>query len=447
MIPQVLTHAAEVSLIAVLLYLCVRIFRRSCTENMVVLGTIVVSALAANAVLLLLSGALSYVLYNIFIRSFISAVLALLVFAGAVRYLKNTAEKKYEEKMAANILSPAFDKALRILLVLLFWGVMLFSIDFVVDLAAVSGNRKYLENTLVLKRMMPEPGSLPGGVTAPGRDHRRAFDDDSLRAKMAEQNRFLANMRSVFSDSHEFISRKTGAGKMLRHISALRMIINCSSGEKEWLAETTPELRMLIKNPRISDIMKNDRVLDLMADFADGSPTALYKLGEESDIIALFNDKSILTAVRKLNLLEIRNKIRTYRIRKAVEVPLDWEMAEMEITTQFDQKLQRPRQWKNCGTMENSVTWKEGTKYGLLRAEYPGKNPGIYSAAIRTNGVPSIFISGRSVRAQTSEKGVYHYRIALDSGRTVVTAILDFRQTSEQPRCRVSLLTNPTADW
>jgi hypothetical protein len=255
---------------------------------------------------------------------------------------------------------------------------------------------------------------------------------------MAKQNRFFSNIRQGVNRSRSFVAKATGSDKMLKTIRTLQEIIALSDQEKQWLIQKNPALRELANHPSLVEIVQSNRIMGLMQDLSNGSASALYQLGDEPAIQALFKDKRIMSAVKKLDIDALKKEVDANR--KKTEILLtDWQTSSIAWTTELDGRLRDPRQWQEQKSPSGVINWKKDVSYALAKTTLISKAALPVEMRCETKGKVTCWLSGEAVPTTSGPNGCMG-SLSLKKGKMVFLLMIDFRNAPLPHQCRVVLV-------
>jgi hypothetical protein len=259
-------------------------------------------------------------------------------------------------------------------------------------------------------------------------------------APMNDQATFLERMQRGFSRGVDAIGSTIGARSVADQVSALREILALPGDERAALIETIPELRRLATNQRLIAAATDEHVLDLLLQVREGSFAAIYALGDEPVITALFSDQEIIAAVRTVDPVAIMQHVRAGRTADIIAV--DWKLADLRTTLDLDATLADDQSWTRAdGSL---LRWPTGQRYALARTQLT--LPDDVSASLRLNASARVTVWLDGVNTGGSRDGTWvSFSIGRGSGQPVrVDVMLDFRTTDAERTCEAIFASTPS---
>jgi len=153
----------------------------------------------------------------------------------------------------------------------------------------------------------------------------KAIAADPLRVAHEQQRQLARGLGRLFADGRDVVADATGLDAALETIDILREIGDLDHDAKLWLVRNQPALARLVDHPGLRAVASDTAVLDDVARVAEGSIAAAWRLGDRSDIQALFADPEIGAALAAIHLADLRAAWRA-RTAHGRPVPVAWRL-------------------------------------------------------------------------------------------------------------------------
>lgn len=298
-------YVIELGILAYVLVDVIAIVRSGALNTLIRFG-ILVAAIIVAGIGFAVGGALApSVTRNLFARmgvSFVGAMVAFLVAKHALLYAVRASKWKKEEAKKERarkgkgprppLLSRAADRWITAGIVCAYLLSYALMTDFLVNIVAVipEARREIREHSLLLHVFLPP--------------------DSAANDKPSLARRLLRVPGSVYGVARNAVHRATGLDDVNDQVAALHEVAALPAADRRWLVETTPDLKRLVDNAALRRAVNDPKVRKLIKRFQDGDKSAFYLLGEEPSVVALYEDKDVRKTIERLNLPELRRKVR-----------------------------------------------------------------------------------------------------------------------------------------
>lgn len=433
----------------ILAYVCSiswKMLRNTFLTNIFRMLSISVGVLCSYGAHFITTHVLSPLITNVIMCFVIICVLDVAVFLLVdrlvFRWLKGREERRKKPGSMRRVVSGLVGKGLNIGLLAVFLTGVAAVLIFMVNLTGFLPIQDVIrERSLLLKYFLLPPEAFDEESSARHEDTPSETRDASLEETIDVQARFLSNLRRGLAKARDTVADKTGTKAVLTHVACLVEILDLPAHETMWLVESTPELAMLKENVLLLRIIEDDRLMDLIAQAGGGSMQAIYQIGDEPAIQALTEDETIMVAVRQLDLIEMRRKLRKHRIQWESKhvLPLIWDVSEINSSIELDAALANSGAWRRCEASAEYLEWDAGTKFALARAELNAVAPVDALIYLKTEGSPTLWVNGETVALEKKHARM-EARVRFAKGRAELTAMIDFRTVSPPKRCRAAVI-------
>lgn len=154
--------------------------------------------------------------------------------------------------------------------------------------------------------------------------------EDPVRAAMARQRELASGLGRLFAQGRDRLADASGLDGALEAIDILREIQGLDPEAKLWLMRNQGALARLVDHPGLRAAATDPAVLDEIEHVARGSVAAAWRLGDRSDIQALFVDQEVRAAIAAVRLADLRAAWRARRAEGA-PVPVAWRVDGREL--------------------------------------------------------------------------------------------------------------------
>ncbi len=437
-------------------WLAWRILKANLARNILAVVAIIVAVLSSTLLFLLLAAILPLLFDNLVLVLGLNAVLSIGSYFVSMRLLNRRIQRdeaELVERLDARLRLPGWlDRSLSTATLLLVYGLIFVLSDLLVNLAGISAGQEGLkQHSFLFKHMLSpigEQGPTDPEQATPTISEQELADfgelppdldgPESVDEAIENQSRLFRNLEGALRKSRDYIAEKTGTKEAIRRFKAVRELIHLSDSEKHWVISTSPELMQLLNHPSMVAIMDNDRVLGLIEEVAEGSISAVYKLGEEPAIKNLMDDDHITRVIRNIDLMEIRGRVEEYRRRRKRVIPAEWLTSTAESTTQIDDRLKSKHGWRKQVASEGSLIWLPQTKIGLAGTLLESKTGRVVQMECRTEGKTTVLLNGFPVEVLEDDKKA-RADLALPKGISHLILLIDFRGTDPPKGCLVEV--------
>lgn len=422
-------YLLEILSLAYLAVLCARVLRQGTARNLVGVGIFLLATLVGTLALYMGQVLSEQVFDNLSLVILVPLAAAVAGYVatsvGCARRLRRP-ESGVVARLQGRLRLPRWlDRVCCGALALLLVGGVAVALLFLVSLAGVEEHwrTKMAGHSLFLHAFLP-PVTAPA-PPPPATAAQQARPD--AQQALSLQKRFLAGLGKTWHRTREAVATRTGTKAAVRHLEALKFIINLSPQEHAWLVETSPGLKTLLHHPSLEAIMAEDRILDQIEAVGRGSPTAIYALGQEPAIQAFFKDKQIMAVVRTLDLVALQQHVEARRRALGVLVPIQWATAAIASTLELDGALQDPTRWENAPPNTMRLCWAPDTPIGLAAAGFvhQAEIPAPLHVRLETPGVLTVLVNDRSIELKTDGKA-RTFILPFRQGLTRLVILVDF---------------------
>jgi hypothetical protein len=159
-------------------------------------------------------------------------------------------------------------------------------------------------------------------------------------------------------------------------------------------------------------------VLDLIAEVGRGSPEAIWALGEEPLVLALFDDPEVRAAIAAIDLVAIADAARA-RGRES-RLALAWTWAPLAGTLALDATLADAAAWSPA--VDGAFAWPGGSRFAAARAELAPSPAGRLALRVRSSARSTVLLDDRPVPAHRDGDAV---ACEVDGDRHRLLVLLD----------------------
>ena len=154
-------------------------------------------------------------------------------------------------------------------------------------------------------------GAAVGEVAALAKVHRAAsaYAEGAVRV-LALSPKLLGLLEAEAGPLLDLLRRIYQHRVLSQIIAPESPLAQLPAADRRWLVETTPDLKRLVDNAALRRAVNDPKVRKLIKRFQDGDKSAFYLLGEEPSVVALYEDKDVRKTIERLNLPELRRKVR-----------------------------------------------------------------------------------------------------------------------------------------
>ena len=135
----------------------------------------------------------------------------------------------------------------------------------------------------------------------------------SLERLLPDRRKLAHAFRRNVRNAGAFLADATGLDGLQKQTRLARALFDLSDDEKVWLFETTPALRQFTETPSMLAILEDERLMTLIERASRGSLPALYRLGDETAIRAMFQDETLAANIKQIHLEELLRRIEQRR--------------------------------------------------------------------------------------------------------------------------------------
>lgn len=273
----------------------------------------------------------------------------------------------------------------------------------------------------------------PQPATAEDAARRGLSESDSTgqgSSDLRDQREYLDRIGAGMANARDAVAEKTGSKKLRQYTRALNTLLNLSLEENQLLLSHHTELLPLIEHPALLEIVQSERIMSLIDEVARGSPSALYKLGDEPAITALFEDARIKRLLLELDLVEMEGRIQRWRDEKALILAPSWSLSEIEETWQLNSRLKSIADWRAAPSDAASLTWPAGARIGLARTTLrPGPDsPAGFQISVKADGQITALVNDQSVSLTTQDDGSRRFNADSGTNATQLVLMIVFRR-------------------
>lgn len=429
-------YAVEVLLLLWLAWTTWRIMRNPFRLNVLKMGVIGLGFAAAALVDQPLSRLLSLTFTNFMTGLTLLLLCSIGVYFAVVRVLTRriNALRFMQEPIRARTIQGRLLNT--ILIMLVFIGVAGLT-DFLTGLAAMGPLAPDIrEHSLFLHYFLPvestpaRPVIIQSDTTSNG---------SSLTKTMDEQAHFLSALRGGITSSREALAQSLGTKAITEQIRCLAVLLNLPHEDTLWLIDNTPELKRLVDNPHLLAVMNNEAIIDQIIDAGQGSLPALYKLGDEPTIKALFDDPDIAASIKTISLPALQQAADRHREATERALPVTWTTADLDLPTDRDAVLGDPTRWQPIDESQSNMIWKPGQRFALLRTTASLASPADATLSIQCQGQVVCWLNGVA-QELTHQHNRLECSLRLDASPALLVLMLDFRDSPTPKQCSVRML-------
>ena len=300
--------ALEILLLAYVAFRVWRIMRNTFRLNVLLVGAFLVAAAAAYLVGWLSSILMRSATANILIGVGVSAAFSTVAYILLFFFLGRLAKRKVGDEVngdgkrrGAILCGRSGNLLLSALLVV----TVVLVLDLLVGIASVSDLADIVaDRTLLIRHLLPQPLQDTD---------RKETDEEDLAEIMDRQAEFMESFRTGFQASKEKLAEKVGTLGAVQQARSLVTLLNLPPEDSAWLIANTPELKSLQDNANVRAILENDEVIDLVIEVGEGSMGAVYRLSEHPALKNLVEDKQIIGAMKRLDLVDLEKRAHSHQ--------------------------------------------------------------------------------------------------------------------------------------
>lgn len=291
---------------------------------------------------------------------------------------------------------------------------------------------------LLAQGQTPAPAVPPAPPPTPGPAPETPLPPPASAAPDSGGGGFFGTLQAGLEKSRQALAEGTGAAPLIRAMNLVQELQGMDTGEAYFLCETTPELAWLMDHPRIQALVANDSLLEQVNQVSQGSLTALYKLGENPDILAILRDPEIMAKANAIDLEALRRRVQERR-RQSQPLPV----AEIELAA-FASPGELPSTWHNQLIWQRwpggaeLFAWRPGTPWtaARLRVAVPRATP--VTLDLGTPGTPSLRLNDQPVPLAPGRRQ-QHARFVLPPGDNTLLLIVGFTAPEQARGCQLDL--------
>ena len=291
-------------------YLVCRIywmFRRPLARAFADALAFLVGMLGASLLTLPMYAALSRVSRNLLLPALASGVVGGLAYVLIVFALTKRLRPAWERRMRrvqpprwAEIAIKSVMAAMWLGMAASVIGGLLFALSLAPQREEMARRSVLMCATLALSR--DEPAESPPAPPRP-----------SLERLLPDRRKLAHVFRRSLRNTGTFLADATGLDELQKQTRLARALFDLSDDEKVWLFETTSALRQFAETPSALAILEDERIMTLIERASRGSLPALYRLGDEAAIRAMFQDETLAANIKQIHLEELLRRIEQRR--------------------------------------------------------------------------------------------------------------------------------------
>lgn len=442
-------YAIEISFFLFLAYRHYRIFKQSLARNCLYIGIYCVSTVPAIAAYHLSQWLIGMVSSNLILRLVLPLLVLNTAYLGTVTYLCRRCRNDDHPLVSAlhrRLLLPRWAERLACGFIgLLLWAVAGLLLCFMVNiLSSIPEWRQNISShSLYLRFLGSSPPPIVDEHAVVNHGGMMPMVHSDPEKIMDAQSGFLNGLRKGWANTRDLIAEKSGSNVVRENLEALQEILNLTPAENTWLMEQNSNLKQLFHHPALLAIMNDDHVIKLIEEVAKGSPLAIYALGDDPNLKALFEDEEVMRVVRSIDLREMRSQIQARR-KLGTRVPIGWAVSSINKTLDLDAQLKNASAWKDSGKDISQIMWKPDVHIGLARAGFVFNDTVKRSLGFQfhTQGQVLFLINNQSIKL-TEYDGAMTAQVTLDSGRTEFVLLVDFPDATAARSCMVEVFRRP----
>lgn len=263
--------------------------------------------LGASLLTLPTYAALSRLTRNLALPVFVSGAFGLLAYAVIRLMLAKRLQPRWERRMRrvqpprwAEIAAKSVMAAMWLGMTASVIGGLLFALSLAPQREEIARRSVLMCATLALSRY--EPAESPPAPPRP-----------SLERLLPDRRKLAHVFRRSLRNTGAFLAETTGLDELQKQARLARALFDLSDDEKVWLFETTSALRQFAETPSILAILEDERLMTLIERASRGSLPALYRLGDEAAIRAMFQDETLAANIKQIHLEELLRRIEQRR--------------------------------------------------------------------------------------------------------------------------------------
>lgn len=263
--------------------------------------------LGASLLTLPTYAALSRLTRNLALPVFVSGAFGLLAYAVIRLMLAKRLQPRWERRMRrvqpprwAEIAAKSVMAAMWLGMAASVIGGLLFALSLAPQREEMARRSVLMCATLALSR--DEPAESPPAPPRP-----------SLERLLPDRRKLAHVFRRSLRNTGAFLVDAIGLDELQKQTRLARALFDLSDDEKVWLFETTSALRQFAETPSILAILEDERLIALIERASRGSLPALYRLGDEAAIRAMFQDETLAANIKQIHLEELLRRIEQRR--------------------------------------------------------------------------------------------------------------------------------------